>query len=69
MRLGWGIGVARPAPSARQVFTQRGFVAKLLLAKSDLADLQTLDTDLSKCLQDMGVGAAWWGRCPGCAVG
>ncbi len=44
---------ARPA---RQVFTQRGFVAKLLLANSDLADLQTLDTDLTKCLLDMGVG-------------
>jgi hypothetical protein len=48
---------------ARQVFTQRGFVAKLLLAKSDMADLQTLDTDLTKCLQDMGVGVAWWGSC------
>ena len=39
-----------------QVFSQRGFVAKLLLARSDIANLEALDSGLTKCLQDMGVG-------------
>ncbi len=38
-----------------QVYTQRGFIAKLFLAHSDMANLEELDSNLTKCLLDMQV--------------
>jgi hypothetical protein len=39
-----------------QVFTNRGFLSKLLLASGDLDKIQELDGRLTKCLNDMQVG-------------
>jgi hypothetical protein len=38
-----------------QVFTSRGFVAKLFLASSDLQRLRELDTFITQCMIDMEV--------------
>ena len=41
-----------------QVFTERGFVTRVLMASFDLGKLKDLDEQLSKILVDMQVGTA-----------
>ena len=48
------VGVVR-ASVAEQVFTLRGFLAKLLLSRHDLVDLGNLDERLTRCLTDLQV--------------
>ncbi len=52
---GWWHAPPPPRVACGQVFSERGFVARLFMAHADVVDLHAQDTRLSKCLQDMGV--------------
>ena len=45
----------------RQVFTERGFVTRVLMASFDLSKLSELDEQITKVLNDMAVsvGVGW----------
>ena len=47
-----------------QVFTERGFVTRVLMASFDLSKLKQLDKQLTKVLSDMQVGRAERGWLP-----